>query len=320
MEAEAQAFELKKAELLVNDDIDIRYTQRALDFAKVDLQRSLDLNNDGAKAIADSEIEKQQLQTEKLALAAERAEIELKTNRFNYELKRRQLDVNQDLIADTPEKESEWIDPDTIKFSYLATEQDHYESLWAKFAEYLSKQCGLPVEFVKQDSADSQLSAIQEGTLHVAGVNSGSVPLAVNNCGFVPAFSFGSKDQLATYTMKIIAKPDSMIKDVGDIRGHRLALNNPTSNSGWKAPMVLLLKEHKMTPLIDYDVVGLWVTWELHPRRLQQENKKLLLLQVMNWHSHTRVEKSRKVTTKSSTSQIRFATMSLVFPTSLNQS
>ena len=177
---------------------------------------------------------------------------------LDHRLDERFKDVNQDLIADTPEDEAEWIDPETIKFSYLATEQDHYESLWSKFAEYLSEKCDRPVEFVKQDSADSQLSAIEEGTLHIAGVNSGSVPLAVNNCGFVPAFSFGSEDKLATYTMKIIAKADSKIENVGDIRGHRLALNNPTSNSGWKAPMVLLLKDHKMTPLIDYDVVGLW--------------------------------------------------------------
>jgi phosphonate transport system substrate-binding protein len=36
-----------------------------------------------------------------------------------------------------------------------------------------------------------------------------------------------------------------------------LALTNPTSNSGWKAPMILLLREYELKPLLDYNIVGL---------------------------------------------------------------
>jgi phosphonate transport system substrate-binding protein len=174
-----------------------------------------------------------------------------------HRLGSRYADADGDLIADPPQDSAQWIDPAVIHFSYLATDQDHYADVWSEFADFVGMQCGREVKFVPQESADAQLQAIQQGELHLAGINSGSVPLAVNNCGFVPVCSFGADGKLATYTMKIIARGDSGVRRVEDIRGHRLALTDPTSNSGWKAPLILLLRDYGLKPLLDYDIVGL---------------------------------------------------------------
>jgi phosphonate transport system substrate-binding protein len=174
-----------------------------------------------------------------------------------HQLSAQYTDTDGDLIADPPQDVNQWIDPPTINFSYLATEQDHYADVWAQFIDFLGKQCNRPVTFVHQNSVDGQLQAVLQGDLHVVGINSGSVPLAVNYCGFVPMCTFGNSGKMATYTMKIIARNDSPVRKLEDIRGRQLALTNPTSNSGWKAPMILLLREYELKPLLDYNIVGL---------------------------------------------------------------
>ncbi len=174
-----------------------------------------------------------------------------------HKLSSRYTDADGDLVADPPADESAFVDPEAIKFSYLATEQDRYAEVWAGFIEFVAQQTGKPVEFVKEESSDKQMQALQNGELHLAGINSGSVPLAVNYCGFVPVCSFGTEDELVTYTMKVIAQPEAKISGLKDVRGKRLALTNPTSNSGWKVPMVLMMKDHNLKPLIDYEIAAL---------------------------------------------------------------
>ena len=49
-------------------------------------------------------------------------------------------DANRDLVADSPKNESERVDPDVLKFSYLATEQGRYREVWSDFLEYLAEE------------------------------------------------------------------------------------------------------------------------------------------------------------------------------------
>jgi phosphonate transport system substrate-binding protein len=165
-------------------------------------------------------------------------------------------DEDGNLIADPPKDSNQWLDPETLRFSYLAANQEHYAQVMASLLEYLSEQCGRPVVFAPQESPDDQLAGLKKGELHIVGINSGAVPVAVNQCGFVPLSSFGTNDRLVTYTMKFIVRKDSPVKSVADLRGHRLALTDPTSNSGWKAPLMLLKNEHGLTPIVDYDIAS----------------------------------------------------------------
>ena len=182
------------------------------------------------------------------ALGMDQPSIEQLDSRFK--------DVDGDLVADPPVEPADWLDPPTLNFSYLAADQERYLATWADVLKFIGERCGRPVVFRPQDSPDAQLAGISTGELHIVGINSGAVPVAVHRCGFVPLCSFGANGKLATYTMKIIARKDSPLKNVSDMRGHRLALTDPTSNSGWKAPLFLLKTEHHLTPIVDFDIIS----------------------------------------------------------------
>ena len=79
--------------------------------------------------------------------------------------------------------------------------------------------------------------------------------MAVNQCGFIPLVSFGRDDKLANYTMKLLVNKESAIRKVEDIKGNTIALTHTTSNSGWKAPLLLLRRDFDLRPIVDYDVV-----------------------------------------------------------------
>ena len=55
--------------------------------------------------------------------------------------------------------------------------------------------------------------------------------------------------------MQIITRPGSSIAKVEDLAGRTLTLTNPTSNSGWKAPLALLRNEHNLLPVRDFAVI-----------------------------------------------------------------
>ena len=164
-------------------------------------------------------------------------------------------DADGDLVADAPKDAAQLLDPDLLTFSYLATEQSEYREVWREFLAALGQRTGKQVEFQAFDSAEEQLIALQQGELHIAGLNSGSVPFAVNVCGFVPICSLGSEGKLTKYQMLIIARTDSDVRELSDLRNGRLTLTNATSNSGWKAPLAILLDEFQMQPIRDFDVV-----------------------------------------------------------------
>jgi phosphonate transport system substrate-binding protein len=173
-------------------------------------------------------------------------------NRLNSQFK----DDDGNLVADAPQDAKEMLDPPKLYFSYLAADQERYAAIFPDLLKSIGERCGRPVEFRPQGSPDDQLSGIKGGELHIVGINSGSVPVAVNECGFVPLCSFGAgDDKLATYTMRVITRKDSPLRAPSDLRGRRLALTHPTSNSGWKAPLLLLRNEFELTPMVDYDIV-----------------------------------------------------------------
>lgn len=164
-------------------------------------------------------------------------------------------DADGDLVAD-PAPVAEQVDPPTILFSYVGTSQTEGERLRERFKEfvtYLSTKTGKPVEFVAY-TAEDEVKALCSGKLHVAGVNTGNIPSAVNQCGFIPICGLATDQGVATYQMQIIVPADSPIQKLGDLRGRELTLTEPGSNSGFKAPLVLLARDHNLKPGKDFNV------------------------------------------------------------------
>jgi phosphonate transport system substrate-binding protein len=153
-------------------------------------------------------------------------------------------DRDRDLVADLPLDSKDWVDPDTIIFSYTPVEDPAiYAKVWDGFIQHMAKVTGKKVVFFPVQSYAAQYEAMRSGRLHVAGVNTGGNPVAVSCAGMVPFAMMASKDGSFGYEMEIIVPAGSDIKSPADIKGHTMAFTSPTSNSGFKAPSALLKSE-----------------------------------------------------------------------------
>ena len=168
-------------------------------------------------------------------------------------LDKRYCDLDRDLVADLPLDSSQWQNPGTIIFSYTPVEDPAvYAKVWDGFVQHLSKITGKKAVFFPVQSYAAQYEAMRSGRLHIAGVNTGGNPVAVNCAGFVPFAMMASADGSFGYEMEIIVPADSDIKSVADIKGRSMAFTSPTSNSGFKAPSAILKSEFGMLPDKDF--------------------------------------------------------------------
>jgi len=173
-----------------------------------------------------------------------------------FALDSRFADADGDLVADTPTDPKQQIDPPTLVFAYTPVEDPAlYGKVWDGFLRHMEKATGKRVQFFPVQSNAAQIEAMRAGRLHIAGFNTGSVPVAVNCAGFVPFAIMGDEKGLFGYEMEIITYPGSGITKLQDLKGRKLAFTSETSNSGFKAPSALLRSEFKLEAGRDYTAV-----------------------------------------------------------------
>jgi phosphonate transport system substrate-binding protein len=161
-------------------------------------------------------------------------------------------DKDNDLVADSPDDPEKCIDPETLVFSFVAGETETVpEDDWKELLAALKEKTGRAVKYVHFTTMDEQLGAMKNGDLHIAGLNTGNVPLAVAQDGFVPLCTFGREDGTYGYTMQVLVPADSPIKKIEDIKGHKVTMTRPDSNSGCKA-LLIYLDEKGLRPERDF--------------------------------------------------------------------
>jgi phosphonate transport system substrate-binding protein len=165
-------------------------------------------------------------------------------------------DDNGDLLADTPTDASQWLDPDTLVFSYTAVEDPSvYENVFKELMDYIAKKTGKQVKWYGPESYAAQVEAMRSGRLHISGFAAGATVYGVNLAGFHPAAMMGNKDgTFRGYQLWLITPKDSDIQTVQDLKGRKVAHVTPSSNSGNQAPRALF-KEMGVVPDVDYKVI-----------------------------------------------------------------
>src|SRR5210317_769208 len=114
---------------------------------------------------------------------------------FRGTLDKQYCDRDHDLVADLPLDPAEWVNPDTIIFSYTPVEDPAiYAKVWDGFIKHMSEVTGKKVVFFPVQSYAAQYEAMRSGRLHIAGVNTGGNPVAVSCAGLVPFAMMASKD------------------------------------------------------------------------------------------------------------------------------
>lgn len=171
-------------------------------------------------------------------------------------LDKQYCDRDRNLVADLPLDPADWVNPDTIIFSYTPVEDPAlYAKVWDGFVAHMAKVTGKKVVFFPVQSYAAQYEAMRSGRLHIAGVNTGGNPVAVSCAGLVPFAMMASNDGSYGYEMEIIVPAGSDIKSPADIKGRTLTFTSPTSNSGNKAPTALLKSEFGLVKDVDYKTV-----------------------------------------------------------------
>lgn len=154
------------------------------------------------------------------------------------QLDSRYCDRDSDLVADAPTAAREIVDPPVLIFAYTPVEDPAvYRTVWQEFMDHLARETGKRVQFFAVQSNAAQIEAMRAGRLHVAGFNTGSVPLAVNCAGFVPITMMASRDGRFGYNMEIIVQAQGNLQRIEDLRGRLVAFTAQTSNSGFKGAL-----------------------------------------------------------------------------------
>jgi len=165
-------------------------------------------------------------------------------------------DRNGDLTADLPSDPKRIVNPSALIFAYTPTEDPAvYQKAWDPFIKHMEKLTEKRVVFFPVQSNAAQYEAMRSGRLHVAGVNAGGNATAVNCAGFVPFAMMASKDGSFGYEMEIVVPADSPIKTPADLKGHKIAFTDATSNSGFKAPSAILKADFNLEAKRDYEPV-----------------------------------------------------------------
>ncbi|MEM6750686.1 MAG: phosphate/phosphite/phosphonate ABC transporter substrate-binding protein [Planctomycetota bacterium] len=174
-------------------------------------------------------------------------------------LNERYTDADGDLVADAPTSADAMLDPDVVYFSYLHGGVSNVDAsvFQTVLLPALEQATGKRFAYLKDlDNEQAQLVALRDGELHVTAVNTGAVPLAVNEAGFVPLATPGDETGPNQYKSVIIAPAASGVSTLEDLRGKTLVVTRPNSNSGYKAP-VLMLMDKNMSPVgqRDFEIV-----------------------------------------------------------------
>jgi phosphonate transport system substrate-binding protein len=161
-------------------------------------------------------------------------------------------DADGDLVADPP---AETVKPAKLIFSAVASDKAEDEKKrWEKFADYLSKATGIPVEYnLEAKTLDEQVKALADGKLHVTAFNTGQVMSAVNTAGFVPCCVPATEEGKYGYKVEFYTLATSPLTDLKSAKGHILILTAMGSNSGFKVPVALFQEKLNLLPGRDYD-------------------------------------------------------------------
>jgi ABC-type phosphate/phosphonate transport system, periplasmic component len=91
-------------------------------------------------------------------------------------------------VRETPDDESEWLDPDTLVFTESPSEdvQGRFEEDFNAVFDRIEEETGKPVEFSKVNSYAASVEAMRSERAHIANFSTGTTAFAVNLAGAVP--------------------------------------------------------------------------------------------------------------------------------------
>jgi len=144
-------------------------------------------------------------------------------------------------------KPADW--PEKLTLGMIPTESSsHITDRFGNLAAYLEKRLGLPVEMKTSTDYSGVITALQFKHVDVAYLGPKSYVEAAARAG-AEAFALEVlEDGTQGYHGVIIARKDSGIKSMTNLKGKTWAFTDPNSTSGTLVPTVYFVKELKIDP------------------------------------------------------------------------
>lgn len=159
-------------------------------------------------------------------------------------------------VRKTPEDSDEWVDPDTLNFAYVPTEDPQaLEEAFQPVIERIESETGKDVEYFGGQTYASLVEAMRSGRLHIGGFGASALVFAVNLSGAQP-FTAGADietDSIGYFSMTITS-PESEIEEPEDLVGQTVGHADPGSTSGNLLPRAAWTRQLEIEPGEDYEV------------------------------------------------------------------
>ncbi|HUB24298.1 MAG TPA: PhnD/SsuA/transferrin family substrate-binding protein [Tepidisphaeraceae bacterium] len=167
------------------------------------------------------------------------------------------------LLADPPSDASQLVDPSVIVVAHLDSSDPETPNIdWNAFEAHLAQATGRKVVDQAFDNGPDQMVQISQGKLTLVALHAADAPFLVNNYGYQPAAVLGDESGANGNHLDIVVPAKSPINSLSDLRGRTLVCTLPSSITGYRAAVTLLMNDAGLQPNVDYTI-----TWSLGQKK-----------------------------------------------------
>lgn len=170
-------------------------------------------------------------------------------------------DVHGRLLADPPADSTQLQNPATLVFAHIVSDDKDPETAevsWPELEAHIAAATGRMVTDEVFDNSPAQLATIKKNAITLLALHAADVPYIVNNFGFQPIAVLGDDSGAIGNKLDIIVPANSMMTSPAMLKGHKLTCTVPSSITGYRAAIALLVQNPGLQPNTDYEI-----TWSL---------------------------------------------------------
>lgn len=133
-----------------------------------------------------------------------------------------------------------------VRFGILSGENESDRvARYTPFQEYLEKTLDVEVEIFTAGNYDGVIQALAAGQIEFSFLGSSAYAAAYSetNGGIIPLLTSQQEDDSIGYFGVIVARCDSGLKTIKDLKGKTLAFADPDSTSGYNVPYYNLVQQ-----------------------------------------------------------------------------
>jgi phosphonate transport system substrate-binding protein len=133
-----------------------------------------------------------------------------------------------------------------VRFGILSGENESDRvARYTPFQEYLEKTLDVEVEIFTAGNYDGVIQALAAGQIEFSFLGSSAYAAAYSetNGGIIPLLTSQQEDDSIGYFGVIVARCDSGLKTINDLKGKTLAFADPDSTSGYNVPYYNLVQQ-----------------------------------------------------------------------------